>query len=155
MATTPSAPTTAATCPPTLHRRTAAAPKRTGRFSLPSSPRLSQNTSTALAAYDVLCDPPVAADGTRRTWTWPARARRDRHPCGGRAAALRPSGRRWHRKQRQIRSGRGAKHAAAASATDGEHPSPPITEGRSGPLPTRRRTLARCTLLPSTDDEHP
>jgi hypothetical protein len=59
MATTPSAPTTAATCPPTPHRRTAATPKRTGRSSLPSSPRLSQNTSTALAAYDVLCDPPV------------------------------------------------------------------------------------------------
>jgi hypothetical protein len=32
---------------------------RTGRSSLPSSPRLSQNTSTALAAYDVLCDPPM------------------------------------------------------------------------------------------------
>jgi hypothetical protein len=59
MATTTSAPTTAATCPPTPHRRTAAAPKRTGRCSLPSSPRLSQNTSTALAVYDVLCDPPV------------------------------------------------------------------------------------------------
>jgi hypothetical protein len=59
MATTTSAPTTAATYPPTPHRRTAAAPMRTGRSSLPSSPRLSQNTSTALAAYDVLCDPPM------------------------------------------------------------------------------------------------
>jgi hypothetical protein len=59
MATTTSAPTTAATCAPTPHRRTAAAPMRTGRSSLPSSPRLSQNTSTALAAYVVLCDPPV------------------------------------------------------------------------------------------------
>jgi hypothetical protein len=59
MATTTSAPTTAATCTPTPRRRTAAAPMRTGRSSLPSSPRLSQNTSTALAAYDVLCDPPV------------------------------------------------------------------------------------------------
>jgi hypothetical protein len=59
MATTTSAPTTAAICSPTPHRRTAAAPMRTGRSSLPSSPRLSQNTSTALAAYDVLCDPPV------------------------------------------------------------------------------------------------
>jgi hypothetical protein len=99
--------------------------------------------------------PPGAADGARRTWTWPARARRDRHPCGGRTAALRPSGRRRHRKQRQSRSGRGARHAAAASATGGERPSPPITEGRSGPLPTWRRTPARCALLPSTDDEHP
>jgi hypothetical protein len=59
MAIAPSAPTTAATCPLTLHRRTAIASKRIGRSSLPSSPRLSQNTSTALAAYDMLCDPPV------------------------------------------------------------------------------------------------
>jgi hypothetical protein len=44
--------------PPTLRRRTAAAPKRTGRSSLPSSPRPPQNTSTALAEYDVLGDPP-------------------------------------------------------------------------------------------------
>jgi hypothetical protein len=66
MATTPSAPTIAATCPPTPHRRTAAAPKRTDRTSLLSSPRLSQNTSTALAAYDVLCDPPPPRCSRRR-----------------------------------------------------------------------------------------
>jgi hypothetical protein len=59
MATNPSAPTTAATCPPTPHWRTTAAPKHTDRSSLPSSPRLSQNTSIALAVYNVLCDPPV------------------------------------------------------------------------------------------------
>jgi hypothetical protein len=57
--TTTSAPTTAATCPPTPHQRTSATPKRTGRSSLLSLPRLSQNTSTALAAYDVLGDPLV------------------------------------------------------------------------------------------------
>jgi hypothetical protein len=39
MATTTSAPTTVATCPPTLHWRTVAAPMRTGRSSLPSSPQ--------------------------------------------------------------------------------------------------------------------
>jgi hypothetical protein len=89
---------------------------------------------------------PGAANGARRTWTWPARARHDRHPSGRRAAALRPGGRRWHRKQRQSRSGWGARHAVAASATDGERPSPPITEGRSGPLPTPRRTPALCTV---------
>jgi hypothetical protein len=33
------APTTAATCPPTPHQRAAATPKRTGRSSLPFSPR--------------------------------------------------------------------------------------------------------------------
>jgi hypothetical protein len=30
---------------------------------------------------------PGAADGARRTWTWPARARHDRRPGGGRKAA--------------------------------------------------------------------
>jgi hypothetical protein len=98
--------------------------------------------------------PPGAANGARRTWTWPARTRRDRHTSGGRTALLCPSGRRWHQKQRQSRSGRGARHAAAASATGGERPSPSITEGRSRPLPARRRALTRRTLLPSTDDEH-
>jgi hypothetical protein len=32
---------------------------------------------------------------------------------------------------------------------------PPITEGRSGPLPARRQAPTRRTPLPSTDDEHP
>jgi hypothetical protein len=99
--------------------------------------------------------PPGTAGGAGRTWTWPARARCDLHLCGGRAATLRPSGRRWHRKQHQSRSGRGARHAAAASATDGECPSPPITEGRSEPLPTWRRAPTRHALLPRLDDEHP
>jgi hypothetical protein len=39
LATTTSAPTTAATYPPTPHQRAAAAPKRTGRSSLPLSPQ--------------------------------------------------------------------------------------------------------------------
>ena len=34
-------------------------------------------------------------------------------------------------------------------------PFPPITEGRSGPLPVRRQAPTRRTPLPSTDDEHP
>jgi hypothetical protein len=34
-------------------------------------------------------------------------------------------------------------------------PFPLITEGRSGPLPTRRQAPTRRTPLPSTDDEHP
>jgi hypothetical protein len=32
---------------------------------------------------------------------------------------------------------------------------PPITEGRSGPLPARRQAPTRRTPLPSTDDGHP
>jgi hypothetical protein len=55
---------------------------------------------------------------------WLARARRDRHPCGGRATMLCPSGRRRHRKQHQSRSGRGARHTVVDNATDGERPSP-------------------------------
>jgi hypothetical protein len=39
LAATTSAPMTAATCPPTPHQRATAAPKRTGRSSLPFSPR--------------------------------------------------------------------------------------------------------------------
>jgi hypothetical protein len=38
-ATTTSAPVAASTCPATPHQRASAAPKRTGRSSLPSSPR--------------------------------------------------------------------------------------------------------------------
>jgi hypothetical protein len=51
------APTAASTCPPTPHQQAPTAPKRTGRSSLPPSPRPPQNTSTALAAYDVLGNP--------------------------------------------------------------------------------------------------
>jgi hypothetical protein len=157
MATTTSAPTTAATCPPTPHRRAAAAPKRTGRSS-PRPHHKNENGTVPEHKYRPrgvrrVVQPPAAADSARRTWTWPARARRDRHPSGGRAAALRPSGRRWHRKQRQSCSGRGARHAAAASATDDGRSFPPIIEGRSGPLPTRRQAPTRRTLLPSTDDD--
>jgi hypothetical protein len=56
-AVTTSAPTAASTCPPTPHQRALAAPKRTGRSSLPPSPRPPQNMSTALAAHDVLGNP--------------------------------------------------------------------------------------------------
>jgi hypothetical protein len=132
------APTTAATCPPIPHQRAAASPKRTGRSSLPFSPRERERgrpRTRVLPSRRTMC---CAADDAGRTWTWPARTRRNRHPCGGRAAMLRPSGGRWHQKQHQSRSSRGARHAATASSTDGERPSPPITEGRSGPLLTWR-----------------
>jgi hypothetical protein len=41
-------------------------------------------------------------------------------------------GRRWHRKWRRSRSGRRARHAAAASATNGERPSPPSQREGAG-----------------------
>jgi hypothetical protein len=56
--------------------------------------RLSQNTNTALAAYDVLCDTPVRPAAREGPWTWPACARRDRRPCSGRTTTPRP-GSRW------------------------------------------------------------
>jgi hypothetical protein len=56
--------------------------------------RLSKNTNTALAAYDVLCDPLVRPAAREGPWTWPACARRERRPCGGRTATARP-GSRW------------------------------------------------------------
>jgi hypothetical protein len=56
--------------------------------------RLSKNKNTALAAYDVLCDPPVRPAAREGPWTWPTCVRRDRRPCGGRIATSRP-GSRW------------------------------------------------------------
>jgi hypothetical protein len=56
--------------------------------------RLSQNTNIALAAYDMLCDPPVQPAAREGLWTWEACARRDRRPCGGRTTTPRP-GSRW------------------------------------------------------------
>jgi hypothetical protein len=44
-------------------------------------------------------------------------------------------GGRWHRKQRRSRSGRRARHAAAASATNGEHPSPRSLREGAGRCP--------------------
>jgi hypothetical protein len=44
-------------------------------------------------------------------------------------------GGRWHRKQRRSRLGRRARHAAAASATDGERPSPRSLREGAGRCP--------------------
>jgi hypothetical protein len=64
-------------------------------------------------------------------------------------------GRRRRRERLRSHSGQRARHAAAASATNGEHLSPPIIEGRSGPPPAQGPTPTRHTPLPSTDDENP
>jgi hypothetical protein len=87
MATTTSAPTTAATCPPTPHQRAAAAPKRTGRSSLPFSPRERERDHPRTRVSPSLRTMCCAADGAGRTWTWPAHARHDHRPGGGRTAA--------------------------------------------------------------------
>jgi hypothetical protein len=86
--------------PPTPRRRTAAAPKHTGRSSLPSSPRLPQNTSTALAAYDVLGDPSARLTvrggpgrGRPARGTTAARTKDGKlHPVRGAAVHLPPHG---------------------------------------------------------------
>jgi hypothetical protein len=117
--------------------------------------RPSKNAAPTHTTYDVLYDLPVWLVLQEKPWMWPTRARCDRCSCDGRAPTLRPSGRRRRRRRHQSHPGRGARHAAADSATDGERPSPPNTEGRSGPLPTRRRVPTRRTLLPSTNNEHP
>jgi hypothetical protein len=100
--------------------------------------RPSKNAAPTRKVYDVLYDLPVRLEPREKPWMWPTRAWCDRCPCSGRATTLYPSGRRQHRRRHQSRPGRGARHAAADSATDGERPSPPNTEGRSGPLPTWR-----------------
>jgi hypothetical protein len=111
--------------------------------------RPSKNAAPTRTAYDVLYDLPVRLVPQEKPWVWPTRARRDHRPCGGWAATLHPSGRRRRRWRHQSCPDRGAKHAAADSATDDERPPPPNTEGRSGPLPTRRRVPTRRTLLPA------
>jgi hypothetical protein len=52
--------------------------------------RLSQNTNTTLAAYGMLCDPPVRLAAREGPWTWPACEQRDRRLCGRRTATPRP-----------------------------------------------------------------
>jgi hypothetical protein len=68
--------------------------------------RPSKNVAATRMAYDVLYDLPVRLVMRENPWMWPTRARRNRRPCGGRAATLRPSGRRQCRKRHQSRPGR-------------------------------------------------
>jgi hypothetical protein len=101
-AATTSAPTAASTYPPTLHRRALAAPKRTGRSSLPSSPRKrgQRMECCTLAGQQQFTFPGMAGGRLlRRAGGWfppPEAGRRGAPPtrAGGRAPArlaLRPS----------------------------------------------------------------
>jgi hypothetical protein len=132
--------------------------------------RPSKNAAAAPAAYDVLYDPPVWPVAREKPWMWPTCAQRNRHPCGGRTTTLRPSGRRQRRRRHQSHPGRGARHAAADDASDGqprvaevrllrkagERPSPPNIGGRSGsPAHAEGGAPTRLALLSSADDEHP
>jgi hypothetical protein len=84
--TTP-APTTAATCPTTPHRRTAAAPKRTGRSSLPSSPQERERDRPRTRT------PPSRRTTCSATPRYNRRRRKDLDAAGPRAA--RPTPLRW------------------------------------------------------------
>jgi hypothetical protein len=101
-AATTSAPTAASTCPPTPHQRASAAPKRTGRSSLPSSPRKrGQRTECCILVGQQQFAFPGMAGGRllRRAGGWfppPEAGRRGGSPtrAGGTAPArlaLRPS----------------------------------------------------------------
>jgi hypothetical protein len=143
LATTTSAPTTAATCAPAPRRRMAATPAYTGRSPLKSSrmgrhrpprrrrragvrTRQSKSTNAALAACDVLDDPPVQSATREGPQTCPTCVWRDSRPCGARIATPGPSGRRQHQRRRQSQLSQRARHAAADDA-----------RGRPGP---RRRS---------------
>jgi hypothetical protein len=76
-AATTSAPTTASTCPPTPHRRAPAAPKRTGRSSLPSSPRKREWSETSVRLATVA----RTKDGMLHPG-WAATVRLPRHGWG-------------------------------------------------------------------------
>jgi hypothetical protein len=101
-AATTSAPAAVSTCPPTPYQRAPAAPKRTGRSSLPSSPRKrGQRTECCILARQQQFAFPRMAGGRllRRAGGWfppPEAGRRGGPPtrAGGRAPArlaLRPS----------------------------------------------------------------
>jgi hypothetical protein len=141
MATTTLAPTMTATCPPTPHQRAAAALKRTGRSSLPPSPQERERDR-----------PRTRVPPSRRT-TCCATPRCSRRPSPGRKTDNCTLS--WQQQFAFPRVAGGRLLRNAASAIGGEHPSPPITEGRSGPLPARRQAPSRCAPLPSLDDEHP
>jgi hypothetical protein len=64
-------------------------------------------------------------------------------------------GGRWHRKKRRSRSGWGAEHAAVASATNGERPSPRSLREGAGRCPRGDRPQLGALLCLSPDDENP
>jgi hypothetical protein len=146
MATTTSAPTTAATCPPTPHQQAATAPKCTGRSSLSFSPRERERDRPRTRVPPSRRTTCCATDGAGRTWTWPARARHDCHPSGGRTAAPWPG-------SSSLPSPAWLEDASSADLEDAFLPRMP--EEEAGRWPTWRQAPTRPVLLPSPDDEDP
>jgi hypothetical protein len=73
---------------------------------------------------------------------------------GGRTSSSCRGGRR-RREQLRSHSGQRARHAAAASATDGERPSPRSLREGAGRRSRKGRPQLGTLPLPSTDDENP
>jgi hypothetical protein len=132
MATTTSAPTTAATYPPTPHQRAVAAPKRTGRSSLMLSPQEQE--------WD---HPGTRVPPSRRTTPWCSR----RPSPGWRTDSCTLS-----RKQQfafpRMAGGRLLRRAGVC-------PSPSNAGGRSGSPAHAEAGPNSVPPLPSPDDEHP
>jgi hypothetical protein len=130
---------------PTPHQQALAALKRTGRSSLPPSPRPPQNMSTALAAHDVLGDPLARLSARGR----PGRGRpvrgttiartEDRMLHPGWAAAVRLPRHGWRKPPRGWRMPFSPKRRRKKRVTDPRGGNPPL-----GAL-----------LCPSKDDEDP
>jgi hypothetical protein len=135
-AVTTSAPTVASTCPQLPRQRAPAAPKRTGRSSLPSSPRKREwdrpRTRVPPSRRTTCCETPGAA-GHRR----PDRGRNVAPWLGSSSS---PSSA-W------------LEDASSVELEDGFHPQKP--EEEAGRQPTRRQAPAHLALLPSKDDEDP
>jgi hypothetical protein len=135
-AATTSVPTTAATCPPTPHQRAAAAPKRTGRSSLPFSPRERERdrprTRVPPSRRTTCCATPRCS--------WPQSPGRRTECC-------------TLARQQQFAFPAWLEDASSAELEDVFLPQMP--EEEAGRRPTRRQALICPALLPSKDDEDP
>jgi hypothetical protein len=135
-AATTSAPTAASTCPPTPHRRAPAAPKRTGRSSLPSSPQERERDRLRTQLPPSRCT----------TCCETLRCGRPQSP-GQRTECCTLA------RQQQFAFPAWLEDASSAELEDGFHPQ--MSEEEAGRQPTRRQAPARLALLPSKDDEDP
>jgi hypothetical protein len=136
LAATTSAPAVASTCPPTPHQRAPAAPKRTSRSSLPSSPRKREwdrpRTRVPPSRRTTCCETPRCG--------WPPSP-------GQRTKCCTVAG------QQQF-AYLGMAGGRLLRRAGGWFP-PQKLEEEAGRQPTRRQALARLALLPSKDDEDP
>jgi hypothetical protein len=115
---------------PPLHRWVTAASARLKVLApvFAKGVRTSKNTTAAPVTYDAMYDPPVWSAAREKPWVWPTCTRRDRRPCGERAATPRPSSRRQRRRRRRSHPCQGIGHAVA-----GDTRSRPASRTQSSP----------------------